>query len=199
MRAIRLYMRLSADGFAVGPNGEMPWEQLSQDPEVSRYTAELYGRADTMLLGRVSYDQFKDYWALSAIDPLLDPGLRAFARRINAMEKLVFTRTLERAGWQNCRLVKQDIVREMEELKEQPGGDIILAGGPTLAREFMRLGLIDEYHLAVYPVILGAGKALFAGLDSPQQLDLAGEQRTAGGVVLVHYRPGKVLVREQAA
>ena len=101
------------------------------------------------------------------------------------------SRTLETAPWgewNNVQVIKDNLGEEMRRLKQQPGKDMLLIGSAGLARQFVELGLIDEYRINVNPVVLGAGTRLFPDLEAPVNLELAGTKTFASGVVLCHYR-----------
>ncbi len=109
-----------------------------------------------------------------------------FADKFNAIQKIVFSRTLQKAAWNNTRLVTEDMVDEVIRLKRQPGKDISL-GGIGISQEFMRRGLIDEYWLAVQPVVVGNGRKLFDHLDERINLKLVDTKVFKSGVVVLHY------------
>jgi dihydrofolate reductase len=114
------------------------------------------------------------------------PGEIHFARSINSLPKIVFSRSLQQAGWDTT--IKRAIdPNEIKSMKAQPGKDILLSGGAQIDQAFMRLGLVDEYKLLVHPVILASGKALFYNLDEPVRLKLIHTRTLHSGAVLLHY------------
>jgi len=125
-----------------------------------------------------------EFWPTADQDPAASEPVVEFAGIWRDMPKLVFSRTLERAGW-NSTLVREVVPEEIEALKAQPGGDIVL-GGAVLAETFLRLGLIDECRFYVSPVILGRGRPLFQA-DTRLDLRLAGTRTLSGDVVLLRY------------
>ena len=178
MRKLFWQMMVSLDGFMEGPNRELDWHVAEED--FARYVADMLGSIDGILLGRVTYQMFADYWPSSS-----DPEAAA----MNALPKLVFSRTLDRVDWGNSRLVKGDIAAEVARLKEQPGKDLALFGSANLASTFMRLGLIDEYRILVNPVVLGEGHPMFQGVRKKTSLKLASTRTLREGVVVLSYRP----------
>jgi dihydrofolate reductase len=106
---------------------------------------------------------------------------------MNETPKLVFSRTLQRAAWSNCR-VAHDISAEVAALKSAPGKDIILCGGPGIVQSFTRLGLIDDYYIVVYPLLLGGGLRLFTDLPAAHALELVESKGFTSGAALLHYR-----------
>jgi len=184
MRKIIVMMSVSVDGYFEGPNRELDW-QLVDDELHSHFNSEL-SEMGAFLDGRVTYELMASYWPTADTDPSSTATVAEFARIWRDMPKIVYSRTLERADW-NATVVRDVVVEEVMELKEQPGGDLVL-GGADLAETFRRLGLIDEYRLYVHPVVLGRGRPLFQPSDARVDLELA-ETRTFGnGVVLLRYQ-----------
>lgn len=138
------------------------------------------------LSGRVTYELMAGFWPTADADPASPAPMIEFARIWRDMPKIVYSRTLQRAGW-NTTVVRDVVAEEVMELKAQPGGDLAL-GGAGVAAAFMREDLIDEYRIYVHPVVIGRGKPLFPTWDSKISLQLA-ETRTFGnGVVLLRYQ-----------
>jgi dihydrofolate reductase len=186
MPKVILAMFMSLDGFIEGPQGEFVPPDWSD--ELQRYWADDNVDAAGMLLyGRVNFQFNAGFWQAAETDDANAPQFRAFARRMNGLPKLVFSRTLENPGW-NGRVVKADIAGEIARQKQAPGKDLVMFGGAGIARSFMALGLIDEYRLMVAPVLLGAGKPLFAGGYERRKLTLAGARQLDTGAMLLSYR-----------
>jgi dihydrofolate reductase len=184
LRKIVVMMSVSLDGFFEGPNHELDW-QLVDDELHSHFNSEL-SEMGAFLDGRVTYELMASYWPTADADPTSTAPVVEFTRIWRDMPKIVYSRTLERADW-NATVVRDVVAEEVMELKEQPGGDLVL-GGADLAATFRRLDLIDEYRLYVHPVIIGRGKPLFQPSDATIDLKLA-ETRTFGnGVVLLRYQ-----------
>jgi len=108
---------------------------------------------------------------------------------MNELPKIAFSRTLEKAEWNNSRLVKGNIAEEVARLKQQPGKDLALFGSADLASTFIRLGLIDEYRIFVNPVVLGAGKPMFKHIKERTTLKLSKAETLSSGVVVLYYQP----------
>ena len=177
MRKVFWQMMVSLDGFVEGPNGELDWHVADED--FNRYVAEMLASIDGILLGRSTYQLFADYWA-NATDPE--------AAGMNALPKIVFSRTLKKVDWSNSRLAR-DVAEEVARLKQQPGKDLAIFGSANLASTFMRLGLVDEYRILVNPVVLGAGRPMFRDVADRTRLRLSKTQTLREGVVLLHYEP----------
>jgi dihydrofolate reductase len=185
MRKVIFLMHVSLDGLVAGPNGEMDWIVYNDD--VEKYSHDLHSTTDTAIYGRVTYEMMNGYWPTVLDNPDSTPGELAHGRWYRDATKLVFSRKLDKLEGSNTVLIKDNIADEMATYKRQPGQDIWLLGSPTLAQTFMRLGLIDEYRLNVNPVVLGAGKPLFA--DDALKLKLLESLTFSGGVVALRYEP----------
>ncbi len=187
MRKVILAMQISLDGFVGGPNGEMDWVTMSEEMDDS-LLPELMERADTCLIGRSLYLGFLSYWPTApATNPKLSKSEIKFSSWIEQAHKVVFSTTLDRAEWNNSRLVRGDVAAEVMRLKQQPGRDMIIFGGARIAQEFVRLGLVDEYGLVVNPVILGQGLPLFKDVPARQKLKLAACDAFKAGAVALRY------------
>lgn len=190
MRKIIWMMSVSLDGFMEGPNHDLRWQLM--DDELHRHFNEELAAMGGFLDGRVSYELMAGFWPTADSDPASTEPMIEFARIWRDMPKIVYSKTLQRADW-NTTVVRDVVVEEVMELKEQPGGDLAL-GGADLGATFMRLGLIAEYRVYVHPVVIGRGKPMFQPSDARISLQLA-ETRTFGnGVVLLRYeRAGQAL------
>jgi dihydrofolate reductase len=183
MRKIIFMMSVSLDGFFEGPDRELDWQLV--DDGLLRHFNEWLGAAGAFLDGRVTYELMAGHWPTADQDPAASAGVIEFARIWRDMPKIVFSRTLEQAGW-NTTIARELVPEQIEELKARPGGDLVV-GGADLAAAFMRHDLIDEYRFYVQPVLLGRGRPLFQRSDTKISLRLA-ETRTFGnGVVLLRY------------
>jgi dihydrofolate reductase len=181
-RNIIYLMNLSLDGFVEGPDGKFGWSE--PDEEVHRFHNQLAGDLGAFLFGRRMYETMS-VW--QTVDESAVPDYIAeFARIWRSKPKIVFSTTLEAVG-ENCRLVRGDIAAEVERLKLEPGGDLAVSG-PGLASPLARLGLIDEYRLVLYPVVVGGGKSYFPALEQEIRLRLQETRTFRCGAVYLRYR-----------
>ncbi|KOV78234.1 deaminase [Streptomyces sp. NRRL WC-3618] len=176
-------MSVSLDGYFEGPHREIDWHMV--DDELHRYFNQRIKAMGAFLSGRLTHQLMADFWPTADSDPDSPEVVREFAGIWRDMPKYVFSRTLEHADW-NATVVREVVPEDIRALKEQAGGDLAV-GGAELAAEFMRLDLIDEFHLCVHPVLIGRGRPLFLEADRLTRLRHA-ETRTFGnGVVLLRY------------
>jgi len=180
MRKLIFQFNITMDGF-------VDHDAMIADDELHDVSSELLETADLVLFGRVMYELLVDFWPSAPADKTLPASMRNFGTLINRVPKIVYSKTLQDVQW-NARIEREvDPVRVME-MKTQPGGNIGLAGGPTLARTFMKYGLIDEYRFLVHPIILGHGKRLTDNDRSRQDLKLVDTRILGSGVVELIYR-----------
>jgi dihydrofolate reductase len=166
----------------------MDWMQEFFDEALASYESELQKTVDTVLLGRVNYEGFASYWPQVLLDPASPPGLVEYAQQLNAMRKMVFSKTLSRVEWNNSTLVKEIVPEAITKLKHEPGRDIVIYGSASIVRTLTNLGLIDTYHLLVHPVVLGSGKPLWSDIRQPMKLQLAHTRTHPSGVVVLSYQ-----------
>jgi dihydrofolate reductase len=198
MRKLILSMNLTLDGFMAGPDCELDWHFERWTSEMAESLCEELSKADTILLGRVTYSAMARYWPQKAKDLSFQRDDLAFASMMNNYAKVVFSRTLVSATWNNSRLVKKDVMKEILSMKLQPGKNMIIYGSGRLASLLMRNGLIDEYRLWIHPVVLGKGKPLFKDLTGKLHLKLM-EARTFGsGVIVLYYKTEDEMVHESS-
>lgn len=184
MRPVIYAMNTSLDGYIVGPDGTFDWSV--PDPEVFRFWLEDIRSLGAHLLGRRLQDAMR-YWETVDVASL-DPDEREFARLWQALPRIVFSRTLTSVEG-SARLATGTLAEEIEALRAQPGDGPIAVGGAALAAEAAALDLIDEYHVMVYPVLVGAGGTpYFALRDRLVGLELVESRIFGSGVVYLRYR-----------
>lgn len=184
MRKLSAFDNVSLDGYFVDGRGDMSWAH-KQDAEWSAFTSENASGGGALLLGRVTYEMMASFWpapAAAAMNPVVAEGM-------NRMPKVVFSRTLESAAWQNTRLVKGDLVSEVRKLKAEPGPDMVILGSGSIVSQLSQARLIDEYQVVVHPIALGRGRTLFEGLESRLNLTLKRTRAFGNGCVVLWYQP----------
>lgn len=187
MRNVILMMSISLDGYFEGPNREIDWHQV--DDELHRHMNECLRPMGAFLEGRVTYELMASVWPTADADPETPAVMAEFAPIWRDMPKYVYSRTLPLSptNW-NTTVVREVVPEEVNALKAQPGGDLVV-GGADLAATFMRYGLVDEYRIYVHPVILGRGKPFFPRTDTggSTSLRLVESHTFGNGVVLLRY------------
>jgi len=178
-RTVCLAMRTSLDGYVSGPDGELDWMfKTSSRDSLEHATAFLHG-VDTILLGRNAYLEQAAHWPAQSSE---------MADLLNSHTKVVFSKSLDSVDWNNSRLAGADLATEITELKQQPGKNVFVTGGARLAQSLSQLRLIDEYHLTIHPVAIGAGRPLVKDLAVPCSLTLLSTRAFEGGAVQLTYR-----------
>ena len=181
MRKVILSMMVSVDGFIEGPNREIDW--FVWDEEMAKYAIDLLDSMDTILFGRMTYELMASFWPTATTeDPIITDAM-------NNLPKIVFSKTLEKVGWKNSRLVSEVIPEEVMKMKKQPGKDMVIFGSGSIVSTFTQLGLIDEYRIIVNPVVLGKGNPLFKGIKDKLNLKLLETKTFSCGNVILYYQP----------
>lgn len=187
MRKVIVSMNVTLDGFMSGPNCELDWHFQSWTTEMADLLYEQLSKADTILLGRVTYNAMAKYWAAKARDISIPREDIAFANMMNSYTKLVFSKTLTKPEWNNSRLLKGNLANEISKLKKRPGKDMIIYGSGKIVHSLTKSRLIDEYQLWVHPVLLGEGKPLFRGLQEQLTMKLFKTKAFSSGVIVLYY------------
>ena len=179
MRKIVAGLYVSLDGVVEAPE---TWHFPYLNDEMLDIIASQMAAADTMLLGRRTYEVFAAYWADKGNDV-------KFADAINHTPKLVASTTLETVDWQNSSLIKGNVTEALRRLKLAPGKDISITGSATLVRSLLRDGVLDELRLLVHPIVVGGGERLFQDFGDRVLLRLADARTLTTGVLYLTYVP----------
>jgi dihydrofolate reductase len=184
---------LSLDGVMQGPGGKEEdtsggfelggWLVPHADEDMGRIVDGWFAEADAILLGRTTYQLFQPYW-----EQVTDPD-NAVAAALNGLPKYVVSNTLSEATWNNTTLLSGNFLEAIDDLKSSPGRELQVHGSHRLARALHNAGLVDEYRLFVFPVVLGQGKRLFDTGSAPSAFTLAGHKATAAGAVHLTLLP----------
>ena len=183
MRKLFAFNLISLDGFFEGPDQDINWHNV--DEEFNEFAIEQTSAVGALLFGRVTYQLMESYWPTA--DALKnDP---AIAGIMNSVPKLVFSRTLEKAEWNNTRIVKENIEQEILNLKKQPGKDMAVFGSANLLSALVQMDLVDEHRVMVNPVLLGNGNPLFKSMEARVNLRLLQSRTFKSGNILLYYEP----------
>jgi dihydrofolate reductase len=180
MRKVIVAISMSLDGFVAPAKGAPDHRALPEDPALKRIKLDWLDEIGTHAMGRVTYEEMATHWPSSSDD---------YAAPMNELPKVVFSRTLKSADWNNSRVARGDLAEEIPALRQEPGGDIAAWGGASFVQALSREGLVDEYRLVLNPVALGDGLPLFKELSTPIELQLIDARTFANGSVLHVYRP----------
>ena len=186
MRNIILNLAMTFDGFIEGPNGEIDWLVRDEQIDFGDILNEILSDKDIIFYGRVSYDKWGNY----------QPGENASQKIKDAYSlmhtkaKYVFSRT-KTGDNTDAIFINSNIKERVLEIKRQPGKNIWLYGGAKIITTFLNLDLIDEYKLAVHPVILGKGKPLFQNIEKMHKLELVEIKTYKSGVTLQKYKASR--------
>jgi dihydrofolate reductase len=177
---------VSLDGVVEAPGGGEDFThggwafEFNRGPEGDRFKADETLPAEALLLGRVTYEGFAKAW----------PSMEGeFADKFNSMPKYVVSSTLTDPQWNNTTVLGGDAVKEVSELRWQPGADIVVHGSPQLVQTLLEHDLVDELRLMVYPIILGMGKRLFGETTDKKRLRLTEMARVGDGITTFVYEP----------
>ena len=186
MRKLIAAINMSLDGFC-------DHTAMIADDEIHQHYNELLSNAGTLIYGRITYQLMESYWPSVVKNPTGNKPIDEFAVLIDNISKIVFSRTLKHADWKNTKLKKEVIKEEVLELKQSGNGGSknILVGSPGLIVALTQLDLIDEYQLAVQPIVLGSGLPLFKNVKDRVNLKLLKTKTFSCGAVALYYEPTK--------
>ncbi|HET7115313.1 MAG TPA: dihydrofolate reductase family protein [Hanamia sp.] len=183
MRKIIVSNLISLDGFFEGVNKEIDW--FTVDESFFEYARQLLNEVDTILFGRTTYQMMAAFWPNAINEDAV------ITHKMNHLNKVIFSKTLKKVEWNNAKLVKDNLAKEVKKMKEQSGKDIVIFGSGTLVTQLTQLGLIDEYRTIINPLLLGKGNPMFKGIDEKINLKLLKVKTLDSGVVILYYVPGK--------
>ncbi len=186
MQKLIVFNHISLDGYFTDARGDMRFAQNPiPDAEWDAFVAGNAGGGGTLVFGRVTYDLMVSFWPT----PLAEQQMPDVARQMNSLPKVVFSRTLTEASWNNTKLVKNDMAGEIRKLKQEAGGGMVIFGSGTIVSQLTQEGLIDEYQIIVDPVALGKGRTLFDGIQQKLSLKLKQSRSFGNGNILLCYEP----------
>ena len=183
MRKLVIFNFTTLNGYFAGPGGDLSWHRHGE--EESKFASESMGQGGVLLFGRNTYEHMASYWPT----PQALQQAPAVAEGMNKAEKIVFSRTLKKAGWEHTRIIHEDLAGAVKQLKETPGKDMCVLGSGSIITQLADAGLIDEYQFMVDPVALGDGTTAFRGLQHTLNLKLISTRAFRSGVVLLSYQP----------
>jgi dihydrofolate reductase len=189
MRKVIASMNVTLDGCISGMNGELDWHFPLWNEEMSFHICDQLSHMDTILLGRVSYQQMAGYWPDAQTNPLNTDKELEFAHMMNTYPKIVFSTTLQKPSWNNTTLIRANIKEEILQMKKLAGRDMIIYGSGSIVKTFIQQGLIDELQIWVHPVVIQNGMPMFKNITQNIHLKLISTRTFTSGVVILYYRP----------
>jgi dihydrofolate reductase len=181
-----VFNSVTIDGYFTDKNGDMSWAH-KQDPEWNDFVANNAKSGGELLFGRVTYDLMVSFWPTPAAAQMF-PDV---AKGMNDAPKVVFSRTMDKASWNNARLFKGDLENEVRKLKAEPGDQLVLMGSGQIVSQLAQAELIDEYQIVLNPIVLGQGRTMFDGVKNKLNLKLTNTRSFKNGNVLLTYEPAQ--------
>lgn len=184
MRKLIVFNMVSVDGFFVDSEGDMRWAHKN-DAEWNAFTSGNASGSGVLVFGRITYELMASYWPT----PMALQNSPVVAKGMNEMPKIVFSRTLDKVSWSNTKLIKGDLAAEVRKLKQESGPDMVILGSGSIVSQLTQENLIDEYQLALSPIVLGKGRTLFEGVQEKLNLKRTNSRTFGNGTVFVCYQP----------
>jgi len=185
MPRLIVFNSVTLDGYFTAKNGDPSWAHRQSDPEWDEFVEQNASGGGVLVFGRITYEMMKSFWPTPA-------ALEQFpvvAERMNSLPKVVFSRTLDHADWQNTKLLKGDLVSEIRKLKEGPGEDMAIMGSGSVVSQLAQEGLIDEFQMVINPIVLGEGRTMFDGVKKKLGMRHTKTRTFGNGNVLLCYEP----------
>ncbi len=187
MRRLGVFNSITIDGYFTDKNNDMSWAHRANDPEWNEFTADNAKSGGELLFGRVTYDLMNSFWPTE----MAAKQFPEVAEQMNKLPKVVFSRKLDSVSWENTRLLKGDLAKEVAKLKQESGDNMVIMGSGSIITQLALEKLIDEYQLVVNPIALGAGRTIFEGIKEKLDLKLTDSRTFQNGNVLLTYEPAK--------
>jgi dihydrofolate reductase len=184
MSKLIVFNAVTLDGYFTDKSGGMSWAHKN-DAEWDAFVADNARGECVMVFGRITYEMMASWWPT----PEAMKSMPELAERMNNLPKVVFSRTLDQASWNNTKLVKGDLATEVRKMKDEPGPDMVIMGSGTIVSQLTQEGLIDEYEIALNPIVLGHGRTMFEGVKEKLNLKLTNTRAFANGNVFLIYEP----------
>ena len=184
MRKLIVFNSISLDGYFVDLKGDMSWAH-NGSAEFDAFVEENAKGGGVLLFGRKTYDLMVSFWPT----PMASQNYPVVAERMNNLQKVVFSRTMAKANWNNTKLVKGDIALEVQKMKQESGVDMVIMGSGSIVSQLAQEGLIDEYQVVLIPFVLGTGRTMFDGVKDRFRLRLTKNRTFSNGNVFLCYEP----------
>jgi dihydrofolate reductase len=186
MTKLIVFNHVSLDGYFVDAENSMAWAKTNQDdPEWNAFVADNASGEATLVFGRITYDLMAGYWPT----PMAKQHAALVAERMNSLQKIVFSRTLDKASWKNTTLIKGNLIEEVRKLKKDATQGMVILGSGSIVSQLASEGLIDEFHVVINPILLGKGRTMFEGIKHKLNVKLAKSRTFRNGNVVLVYEP----------
>jgi dihydrofolate reductase len=182
MRKLIVFNNVTLDGYFTDARGDMSWAH-QQDAEWNEFIASNASGGGELMFGRITYDMMAGFWPT----PFALEKMPVVAERMNHLPKVVFSKTMDKAAWNNTRLIKGDIVAATRTLKQERGDTLVIMGSGSIVAQLASAGLIDEYQIVIHPIALGDGTTLFDGIKQRLDLKLTKSRAFGNGNVFLCY------------
>jgi dihydrofolate reductase len=184
MARLAVFNHVTLDGFFTDPGGDMSFaHRTGPDPEWDAFVEGNAGGGGTLVFGRKTYDMMAGFWPT----PMAAQMMPVVAERMNNLPKVVFSRTMKRAAWNNTTLVTGDLASAVRTLKRESARDMVILGSGSIVSQLSELRLIDAFQFVVNPVVLGKGRTMFETVTEKVSLRLTGSRAFGNGNVLLSY------------
>ena len=183
MQRLIVFNNITLDGYFTDANNDMSWAHKNADDEWNKFAAENASGGGLLLFGRKTYDLMVSFWPTKQAHDMMPE----VAEGMNNHRKVVFSRTMDKAEWNNTTLIKDNIVEEVKKMKSEPGEGMVILGSGTIVSQLTQARLIDEYQFIVHPLVLGSGRTLFEGVKDPLPLKRTNSRTFGNGNVLLTY------------
>lgn len=174
---------ITLDGYYKGPNQDVSWHK--HGAEEGEFSADNLKSGNILLFGRTTYQMMAGFWP----SPMAYDTFPAVAEGMNKAEKIVFSRTLQKADWENTRIISEDMIEEVQKLKHYAQKNMTLLGSGNILTQLAEASLIDEYQIMIDPVAIGNGTPVFQNIKHHLDLKLTSTRTFKSGVILLCYQP----------
>ena len=186
MGKLSVFNFITLNGFYKGPSEDINWHQHgSAGSEENEFGKEGTQQANIILFGRVTYEMMKNYWPT----PMAKEQNPVMADGMNKAMKIVFSKKLKKAEWENTQVINDDMISYVKKLKQTAAKDMIILGSGSITGQLTDAGLIDQYQFMIDPIALGSGTSMFNGIKKKIDLELTGSRIFNSGIVLLTYKP----------
>jgi len=184
MGKVVVFNSISLDGYFTDANNDMSFAHRGEgDPEWNGFVSGNARGGGKLLFGRITYELMAGFWPT----PMAAEQMPEVAQQMNKLPKVVFSRSLDKATWNNTKLVKGDLIEEVRRMKKESSEDMVILGSGSIVSQLSEHELIDEYQLVIIPIALGKGRTMFEGIRERLPLKLTASKSFSNGNVVLSY------------